>query len=218
MLRVLRRGTLLMSAMNLLEVGRQAARASDRSPVMRMLDFLEATGPGWAIIDISRSDVVRRELLGDPFPWMNRLWEYRARRELGCISLAPFVGKTTFPWAKAVLNQWEHEAAEVMQVVADARERVRNGTLRLDGTPLPGSCRTNAVFEVLLQRLTKSSLPLDRNQFDDLIHATVSLAYADIVYMDKRWLGLVSGLPFARKAFDRRHVDDSLFYLESNWR
>ena len=55
MLRVLRRGTLLMSAMNLLEVGRQAARASDRSPVMRILDLLEATGPGWAIIDISRT-------------------------------------------------------------------------------------------------------------------------------------------------------------------
>lgn len=37
---------------------------------------------------------------------------------------------------------------------------------------------STAVFEILVQRLAKSDLLLDRSQLDDLVHATVPLAHA----------------------------------------
>jgi hypothetical protein len=217
MLRVLRRGTLLMSAMNLMEVARTAAGAKKLDTVMRVLDFLEAVGPRWAILDIERRNVVEREAVGDPLPWLQSEWCIRTRQQLRCISLAPLVGRMVQPWAKQILDGWEKEAADVTAMIAVARSRVRAKTLDLDGQPLPGSTPTEAVFQMLVQRLAKSDLPLDRNQFDDLIHAVVPLAHADVVFLDKRWPGLLRAHALARKVFDRKHVDDALFYLESRW-
>lgn len=217
MLRVLRGGTLLLSAMNLMEVARTARGATSLNTVMRILGFLEAVGPRWAILDFEHSEVGEREGRGDPLPWLQSDWCVRTRRQLGCSSLAPLVGRMTQAWAKDALDHWEREATEVLAIVAIARSRVRGKTLNLDGKPLPGATRTKAIFQMMVQRLAKSDLSLDRNELDDLIHATVPLAHADVVFLDKRWHGLLRGEALARKVFDRKRVEDALFYLENGW-
>lgn len=217
MLRVLGGGTLLLSAMNLMEVARTAHGATSLSTVMRILDFLEAVGPRWAILDISHAQVAERERLGDPLPWLQSEWCVRTRRQLGCISLAPLVGRMTKPWAREALEHWEREAAAVLAIVAAARSGVRSKTLDLDGKPIPGATRTEAIFQMMVQRLAKSDLSLNRNGLDDLIHAIVPLAHADVVFLDKRSLGLLRGDGLARKVFDRKRVDDALFHLENAW-
>lgn len=214
MLRVLSRGTLLISVMNVLEVARMVANATRLSTLMRILDFLEAAGPNWVIVDLNVGSVGRREEQGDPLAWVNTEWCVRARRQLGCISLAPLVGRTTQPAVRAALGSWGADATEVMQMVEVARARARVGTLSLDGTPRPGSGRTPAVFDMLLQKLAMSDLALDRSQLDDLLHACVPLAYADVVFLDKRWPMLLARHPLGRKVFPRARVDDALFVLE----
>ena len=213
LLRILQRGTLLLSIMNLAEI----ARPKSGESVQSVENYLDAVGPRWTILNWSREEVSKREALGYREPWLDERWTRMARSTFAA-SLRSLVRRLREPWAQAMLDEWEAEAKKVMELVELVRASVRAKTLVLDGSPLPGSAGCNAVFEVVLQKLTTSTLRLDRNQLDDLIHATVPLAHADVVFMDERTASLLNRTPLRRKAFWRAEVDDALFIAGHGFR
>src|SRR6266852_9700462 len=105
MLRILERGTLLFSFMNLLEIARNRGAS-----VKNIISFLDGVGSHWAPISLSSSAVGRRERAGELEPWRAEYmldW-LRAPRVKGKVSGLVRSGQE--PWAAQNLKAWEQEA------------------------------------------------------------------------------------------------------------
>lgn len=131
LLRVLARGTLLLSMLNLLET----ARASRRTTKF-IASFLDAVGPHWAPVALSTRYVGEREDAGAEFPW-------RDEKNMPVLLAAPrvfwkpgnLVRRLQEPWAKDAVRKWgEQEVADIAAILGAGRKGHRAGSLKLDRT------------------------------------------------------------------------------------
>jgi len=212
MLRILERGTLLFSFMNLLEIARNRGAS-----VKNIISFLDGVGSHWALISLSSSAVGRRERAGELDPWRAEyMLDWLHAPGVGG-KLSGLVRRTQEPWAMREVNFWEkQEAAEISAMIAIARQRVRTGNMALDRTSeIPDVLDPRGIFETVIQRLTRGSLNLVRNQIDDLFHMIVPVAHADVVFLDSKTKKLLEGMATRAKVFSKSEIEAAFQYLEA---
>ena len=215
-LRVLGRGTLMVSMLNMLETARMSGTS-----VESIASFLDEVGSNWAPIVLSSGAVRRRERDGILFPWRDEL-------NMPVLLVAPrvqwkpgvLVRRLQEPWAADVLAKWEDtEVGDLSRLLKDARDRYRAGTLKLDRTnDIPDHLDTRSVFGTIIQRFVRGSGKLGRNNIEDLLHTCVPVAHADVVFLDgptKRQL--LDRLQTPAKVYSASEVEDGLEYLEAGW-
>jgi len=212
LLRVLQRGTLLYSWMNLLETARTKGQTLEN-----IARFLEEVGSHWAPMLTSSSVVSRDERAGILEPWRADHFDrwLRAPRVDG--KLSNLVRRAQEPWAEDSLKLWEQqEAAEIGEMLSVARQRVRDDDLTLDGTAdVPAVLDTRNVFATVYQRYVRGSLNIERHQIDDLIHTIVPVTFADVVFLDGRTKKLLERMNTRAKVFSRGEIDAAFQYLET---
>jgi hypothetical protein len=212
LLRILQRGTLLYSWMNLLETARTKGRTLEN-----IASFLEEVGSHWAPMLTSSSVVSRNERAGILEPWRADYFDQllRAPRVQG--KLSNLVRRAQEPWAEDSLKLWEQqEAADIGEMISVARQRVRDDDLKLDGTAdVPPVLDTRNVFAAVYQRYVRGSLKIERHQIDDLIHTIVPVTFADVVFLDGKTKNLLERMDTRAKVFSKGEIDAAFQYLES---
>jgi hypothetical protein len=216
LLRVLARGTLLLSMLNLLET----ARASRRT-TKTIASFLDAVGPHWAPVALSTRYVEEREEAGAEFPW-------RDEKNMPVLLAAPrvfwnpgnLVRRLQEPWAKDAVRKWEEqEVADIAAILGAGREGHRAGTLKLDRTSdVPAKLDTRAVMASVTQRMVRKDVKLERHNIEDFFHTCVPVAHADAVFLDgKTKRALLERMDTPARVFSASEVEDALQWLETTW-
>ncbi len=212
MLRILERGTLLLSFMNLLEMARIKG-----ATLNNVASFLDDLGSHWASMELSSSVVGRRECAGELEPWRNDFIPFLLRAPGVGGKLSALVSRGQEPWAANALKLWEQqEAATISAWFSIGRDRVRAGTLELDRTSdIPDVLDSEGVFNTFTQRLMRGSLKLDRNQIDDLLHTIVPVTHADAVFLDRKTKILLERMDTRAKVFSKSEIEAAFQYLEA---
>ncbi len=213
MLRILQRGTLLFSSMNLMETARAKGATLEN-----IASFLDDVGDRWAPISLNSTEVGLRERAGILEPWRDEqipLWVRHAPRVDG--KLSKLVRRGQEPWAAEALKRWEQEeGAAISAMTSVARERVRKGTLKLDGwSDVPDVLDAHGVFATVLQRYARGTLKVERHQIDDLLHLVVPVAHADVVFLDRKTKSLLERMNTRAKVFSKREIEAAFQQLEA---
>ena len=216
LLRVLARGTLLLSMLNLLETARARGRT-----IERIASFLDEVGPRWAPVALSARYVEEREDAGAEFPW-------RDETHMPVLLAGPrvfwkpgnLVRRLQEPWAKDALRKWEEqEVADIAALLGAGREAHRAGKLELDRTSdVPSKLDTRAVFATITQRVVRKEVKLERHNIEDFLHTRVPVAHADAVFLDgKTKRTLLERMDTPAKVFSASEVENALQWLETTW-
>lgn len=216
LLRILSRGTLLLSMLNLLETARAKGRTAKS-----IAAFLDSVGPRWAPVALSSRYVEEREDAGVEFPWrdeVNMPVLLRAPR----VAWRPgaLVRRLQEPWAADAVRKWEdQEVADVAAMLDVARTRHLDGSLKLDRTSdVPARLDTRAVFATVVQRLIRKSVKLQRHNIEDFLHTCVPVTHCDVVFLDGPTKHqLLERMDTPAKVFSRTEVQEALVYLEKGW-
>jgi hypothetical protein len=216
LLRILAKGTLLLSMLNLLETARARGQT-----IQHIASFLDAVGSRWAPVALSTRYVEEREDAGTEFPW-------RDEKNMPVLLAAPrvfwrpgnLVRRLQEPWAKDAVRKWEEqEVADIAAILGAGREGHRAGSLKLDRTTdVPAKLDTRAVFATITQRVVRKDVKLERHNIEDFLHTCVPVAHADAVLLDgKTKRALLERMDTPAKVFSATEVESALEWLETTW-
>lgn len=191
------KGTLLFSLANVLDISQTQGESLERIKV-----FLEKVGLNWFPIEFNPSKVIAAEEQyqpGGPAPFfavsfLEMYYPNIHGRELTLrtiVDLAYEDGALS-PIVKNTLD----DLVESFSASRNSENEERN---RVDTTTFTPDQPTRFVYAGLMRLLFTEKSNLDRNQIMDFFHATVSLAYADIVLLDKQWENLAFKIKSPRR-------------------
>lgn len=216
------RGTLLFSWANVLEISGNTGDSADQ-----IRCFLADLGEQWFPIEINPFTVIRREIQyvpgnDNPCFAVGLLNAYYPYIHGGRLSLSTIVDLTRHEQVKLTVQESiQRLTAEMHQTFDTARHKWRgNKTGRGHNFPNSGfSADRPAEFvcKGLMRLVVKENFNITANDVLDFCHATVSVAYGDLVLLDKRWVDLARKLKMPSghvRVYGPQQVEQFLQHLE----
>lgn len=215
------KGTLLFSLVNAIEISRNRGQSLNEIQA-----FLEQIGEHWFPIEINPIKVINAErqyIPGGNTPnfadnFLNAYYPYIHNGPLSLSTIVDLVkdGNSNDPLFSVTVKTFD----EMVQSFRPARDRW-NSTADVRKTAYQPKIfnpdhPTQFVYDGLMLLMLKEKFNIDKNQVLDFLHATVSLAYADIVLLDKLWKNLADKLKIPRviKIFSQSHLEQFLQSFE----
>lgn len=208
-------GTLLFSWANFLEVA-----ANSGASLEKIESFLSEIGEQWCPIECNAFEVIRREkgfTLGNNEPCFAKgfLEAYYPYISDGAPSLRTVCDLTQDSEINSTCRQ------HLENVKKETRKTLtywRSENLRNNGTPhFDPNCPTMYVVEKFKRLIQKETFNIDENDAIDFLHATVPIAYADFVLLDRHWADLAGKLKLPSdcvKVYSPKDVEKFLEDLE----
>lgn len=192
------KGTLLFSLANVLDISQTQGDSLERIKV-----FLEKVGLSWFPIEFNPSKVIAAEeqyQAGGPAPFfaagfLEMYYPNIHGRELTLKTLVDLAYEdgSLSPIVKNTLD-------DLVESFSASRDLWNSeGRKRATTTTFTADQPTRFVYDGLMRLLFTEKSNLNRNQIMDFFHATVSLAYADVVLLDKQWENLAFKIKSPRR-------------------
>jgi len=182
--------TLLFSSVNVWEVAKNTGESAEQ-----IRSFLKIIGDRWFPLEFNPFTVIEKEecfktpaFLGESF-----LRSYYPHIHGGPLHLADVITLTRENnFNEVIAVRIEEITVEVTRTIDEQREwRKNNPSLKsLPIRPFDARFPTRFIFAGLMDFITKESYQFTINHVKDLLHATVALAYGDMVLLDSHWANL----------------------------
>ena len=208
-----RKGTLLFSWANALEIASNTGASADN-----IRRFLSEIGDQWFPLDINPIKVIEREYSSgrdNPCFAAGFLEAYYPHIHAGPFSLSRIVDLIHDDEIKAAA---ERNIELLKTEIPRQFDRLRAAKPPLKNSSFDPSRPTEFVYNGLLQLIIKESFKIEANDALDFCHATVSLAYGDMVLLDKHWTDLAQKLkmpPDRVRIYSQKQIDQFLQDLRS---
>lgn len=212
------KGTLLFSWMNAAETAPNSGKS-----VEDMRSLLDDVGPNWLLLDNNSETVAEREGRGTPAPqvffdeeYFKAWWTAIDPADRGPFRLGTMLHLAEMPEFKAMWKERLHSLQRIVTLLQEARRRMRVGsfkpTIRRD--PSRPSLTTYDTLVTALLKDWKKNIVV--NDVCDLLHAAVSLTYAQWVVLDGAWANYARQLRRDQhvRVFPVNKLDDALISLE----
>jgi hypothetical protein len=219
-----RRGTVMFSLMNVREI------ANDSNHTKGIRDFLDALGPHWVPVTIDPFRIIDAEETGhkpdrmDPCVSVGFLTDPRFAALLmtGAVSLAHVVDLTAGPEGGPLIAADDLTTCKLLQEIQRARDLYATDPQSLSRMfpimEFDAKKPMRSIYNGLMHYLVKDSFSLNGNHARDLYHAIVPLCCANMVTLDKHWVGQVRKLrlpPTFVKVYSRPEFKAFLSDLEA---
>lgn len=182
------KGTLLFSWMNAAEMAPNSGRS-----VEDMRSLLDAVGPHWLLLDNNSETVAAREAGGTPAPqvffdedYFKAWWSAVEPTDRGPFRLGTMLDLAEMPEFKAMWKERLHSLDRIVVLLREARRRMRVGAFKPSVRRDP-ACPSLTTYDTLVTALLKDGKNIVVNDVCDLLHAAVSLTYAQWVVLDGAW-------------------------------
>jgi hypothetical protein len=219
-----RRGTVMFSLMNVVEVAKDPGNAS------QIRDFLARLGPHWVPVTIGPFRVIDAEESGrtpdgmDPCMSIGFLTDpmFVARLVAGTVSLAHVVDLTRETNSAGFIAADDRTTDDLLREINTGRGKYASDPQSLEkmypNLSFDRKAPMRGIYNGLIRLSIKDSFPLNRNHARDLYHALVPVRCADMVTLDNHWSGQVQKLrlpvDFVR-VYSRSNFQDFLRDLEA---
>jgi hypothetical protein len=211
------KGTLLFSWMNAMETAPNSGQS-----VEDLRSLLDAVGPNWLLLENNFDTVAEREARGTPPPqvffdeeYFRAWWASIDAGDRGPFRLGTMLNLAEVPEFKAMWQRRLQSLARVVSLLEEARRRMRAGTYRPRIRRDP-SRPSHTTYDTLVAALLKDGKNIVVNDVCDLLHAAVSLTYAQWVVLDGAWANYGRQLRRERhvRLFPVNKLDEALASLE----
>lgn len=201
-----KRGTLLFSILNIIELGRKTDELTEIG------QLLEQIGTNWYLIDVNAPAVIEREHADLPSSKPPNFDEKALQ------SYYPYIHGEALTLRKItqlVVGQ-KHRYDNIydkLEPLATRLTETREALLRRDpginaDAYKPGTFDplrpTAYVYHTLMWKMLHSDINITKNHICDLQHATAALSYGDFVLLDKHWCQLARNNLTALMNINRR--------------
>ena len=209
------KGTLLFSWANVLEVA-----ANSGASLEAIQFFLNEIGEHWFPVEFNPFEVIRREKgfthgNSNPCFALGFLEAYYPHISNGPLSLSTVCDLTQDSTFKPAYRQ---NMENLEQEILKTFRFWRSEELENDGIPrFDPNCPTMYVVEGFQRLIQKETFNIDENDAIDFLHATVPIAYADFVLLDRHWADLAGKLKLPSdcvKVYSPKDVEKFLEDLE----
>jgi hypothetical protein len=201
---VARRGTLLFSLMNVVEI----ARDGEPTRAAQIRELLDAVGVHWAPMSIDALAIASAEEAGqvaDIHPCVSSAFllepAFASQLLNGPVSLTHVVDLTRGADGAALRDDTDAACDGICADLGLHRERQATDPswahTRYPHIPFRASAPTRGIYNGLVRTMIRSSFRLNRNHVRDLFHAVGAVRCADLVTLDAHWAESVRqlGLP-----------------------
>ena len=206
-------GTLLFSLTNILEISRITGNSAKL-----IRDFLAEVGEQWFPLEFNPIKVIEAEYAprsNSPCFATSFLEAYYPFIHEGPLSLTTLIDLIHDDEIKpAVERGIQTLTSELSRMFQAERDLCRSNPLEHKTSSRYSSFDPNkpaeSVYKGLMELVIKENFGIDDNHVLDFCHATVSLAYGDLVLLDKHWRELARklGRPSDRvRVYSQRQVD-----------
>ena len=211
-----RRGELLLSSINLFELGQLQGDSLERAK-----SFLDdVIGSAWIPIEYDPTIVVEREMAGrfSPSPAICESLLELTCAPVGVVSISKLLERVRHsPSERAI---WDGAKAEFgRQIEAARKDYLARPDRKIPDVPRTPQTRTLSVVNVVFRLVLESSRGArhflwSANDAEDFTHAITGLAHAEVVVLDGKWADRVRGLAPA-KVFSCGELSEFLDWCEA---